>query len=129
MFPWLRSLIHLLEVISKRVTDAGTVPGIRMQSRGTEFAHSFHPSMLENTMTPILAKEMLGTAVRSRAGEELGTIEDFLFAPDLSLATHAIVARSAVLGSRLGESFEIEVTALVLDTENECFVVDEGPIH
>jgi hypothetical protein len=84
--------------------------------------------MLESTMTPILAKEMLGTSVRSRGGEELGTIEDFLFAPDLSVATHAVVARSALLGES-GESFEVEVTALTLDTENECFVIDDGPVH
>ena len=80
-------------------------------------------------MTPILAKEMLGTAVRSPSGEELGTIEDFLFAPDLSVATHAIVARSAVLGSRGSDSFEVEVTALTLDTENECFVIDDPLVH
>ena len=80
-------------------------------------------------MTPILAKEMLGTSVRSRTAEELGTIEDFLFAPDLSVATHAVVARSALLAAAAGESFEVEVTALTLDTENECFVIDDGPVH
>jgi hypothetical protein len=86
--------------------------------------------MLENTMTPMLAKEMVGTAVRSRrTGEELGTITDFMLAPDLSVATHAVVARSALLGARRSESFEVEVTALTLDTENECFVIDEDSIH
>ena len=73
-------------------------------------------------MTPIWANEMLGTPVRARSGEELGEIEDFVFDSRVCSVEHAVVVRRGLLAGR--ESFDVPFTSLVLDTENECFVVD-----
>jgi hypothetical protein len=75
-------------------------------------------------MTPISANGMRGTLVRARSGEELGEIEDVVFDADLRCVDHAIVARR---GASTGhESYAVPLASLVLDTENECFVVLAG---
>lgn len=73
-------------------------------------------------MTPIWAKQMLGTPVRLRSGEELGAIADFIFDGRLRAVDHAVVTRGGVLSGH--ESFDLPLTSLELDTENECFVLN-----
>lgn len=68
-------------------------------------------------MTLIPARHMLNMAVRTPAGEVLGTLRDFVFDESLTRVTHTIVARS-------GETHEIPLERMLLDTEDECFIVD-----
>jgi sporulation protein YlmC with PRC-barrel domain len=69
------------------------------------------------TMMLIPARHMLNTAVRSPAGEVLGTLRDFVFDDTLTRVTHAIVVRGT-------ETHEIPLERMLLDTEDECFIVD-----
>ena len=73
-------------------------------------------------MTPIWAKQMLGTPVRLRSGEELGAIADFIFDGELRAVDHAVVTRQGLLSAQ--DSYRVPLTSLELDTENECFVVN-----
>jgi uncharacterized protein YrrD len=75
-------------------------------------------------MKPIWAKEMLGTPVRARSGDELGEIEDFVFDRQLRTVKSAIIVRRGLLKG--SESFRLPLVSLALDTENECFVVATG---
>ena len=71
----------------------------------------------------IWGNEMIGTAVRSPMGESLGTINDFVFDQSLVGVLYAVVASGDFLGIG-GKLFAVPLQSMVLDTENECFVLD-----
>ena len=74
-------------------------------------------------MTPIWAKQMLGTDVRAKTGEMLGTIEDFVFDSTLTHVRYALLSSGDFLGLG-GHLFPVPLQSLKLDTENECFVLN-----
>jgi hypothetical protein len=63
-------------------------------------------------MKLIWAKEMIGTNVLTPDGTTIGMIKDFVFSADFK----TVVQVDA--GDR-----HLQLTALALDTENECFVL------
>jgi uncharacterized protein YrrD len=67
---------------------------------------------------------MRGTPVRSRSGEELGAIDDFVFDRQLRYVERAVVVHRGLLTGN--KSFDLPLTSLTLDTENECFIVTSG---
>jgi sporulation protein YlmC with PRC-barrel domain len=73
------------------------------------------------------ANEMLGTVVRARSGEELGALQDLVFDAQLRTVKSAVIGRRGVLGAAAGRTLEVPLRSLMLDTENECFVVDAVP--
>jgi hypothetical protein len=75
-------------------------------------------------MTPMIwGNEMVGTMVKSPMGETLGTINDFVFDPSLTEVRYAVVASGDFLGIG-GKLFAVPLQSMVLDTENECFILD-----
>jgi sporulation protein YlmC with PRC-barrel domain len=76
-------------------------------------------------MTPIWAKEMLGTGVRTPDGEVLGETKDFVFDPTLTHVQCVLISSSNFLGLG-GKLIPAPLQSLLLDTENECFIMDVG---
>jgi len=74
-------------------------------------------------MTPIWAKQMIGTAVRAPTGEVLGEINDFVFNSTLTYLEYVLLSSGDFLGMG-GKLFPVPLQSLALDTENECFVLN-----
>jgi sporulation protein YlmC with PRC-barrel domain len=62
--------------------------------------------------------------VYDRHGEKLGVIDDFVLDIDDASVRYAVLASSSTFGLTNKKMFAVPLGALVLDTENECFVLD-----
>lgn len=64
-----------------------------------------------------------GEDVRNREGEDLGNIKDFVIDCDSGKVAYAVLSYGGVLG--MGDKlFAVPMSALQLDTKNECFILD-----
>ena len=72
--------------------------------------------------TLLSARRLQGNEIYDRQGNKLGTIEDLMLDIDSSRVHYAVLAFSTPLG-QAKKHFAVPVTALALDTENECFVI------
>jgi sporulation protein YlmC with PRC-barrel domain len=61
--------------------------------------------------------------VYDRHGDKLGVIDDLMLDIDGAKVRYAVLASRSSLGLSK-KSFAVPLTALKLDTENECFVLD-----
>jgi sporulation protein YlmC with PRC-barrel domain len=60
--------------------------------------------------------------VYDRQGNKLGVIDDLMLDVDAAKVRYAVLAAKSGLAST--KTFAVPLKALVLDTENECFVLD-----
>jgi sporulation protein YlmC with PRC-barrel domain len=60
--------------------------------------------------------------VYDRQGNKLGVIDDLMLDVDAAKVRYAVLAAKSGIGS--GKAFAVPLSALHLDTENECFVLD-----
>jgi sporulation protein YlmC with PRC-barrel domain len=72
--------------------------------------------------TLLSARRLQGNEIYDRQGNKLGTIEDLMLDIDSSRVHYAVLAFATHLGQGK-KHFAVPVTALALDTENECFVI------
>jgi sporulation protein YlmC with PRC-barrel domain len=72
--------------------------------------------------TLLSARRLQGNEIYDRQGNKLGIIEDLMLDIDSSRVQYAVLAFSTPLG-KAKKHFAVPVTALALDTENECFVI------
>ena len=72
--------------------------------------------------TLLSARELQGNEIYDRQGNKLGTIEDLMLDLDSSRVQYAVLAFGTPLGQAT-KHFAVPVTALALDSENECFVI------
>lgn len=64
-----------------------------------------------------------GEDVKSREGEDLGNIKDLVIDCDSGRVAYAVLSYGGVLG--MGDKlFAVPMSALQLDTNNECFILD-----
>jgi sporulation protein YlmC with PRC-barrel domain len=73
--------------------------------------------------TLLSAQRLHGNEVYDRQGNKLGTIEDLMLDIDSSRVRYAVLGFTTPLGQPK-KHFAVPVTALALDSENECFVVN-----
>ena len=73
--------------------------------------------------TLLFVRRMKNNEIYDRQGDKLGAIEDVMLADDISRVRYVVLGFSdSLLGAK--KSFAVPVQALMLDTENECFVLD-----
>ncbi len=72
--------------------------------------------------TLLSARDLHGNEIYDRQGNKLGTIEDLMLDLDSSRVEYAVLAFATPLGQAT-KHFAVPVSALALDSENECFVV------
>ena len=72
--------------------------------------------------TLLSARRLQGNEIYDRQGNKLGTIEDLMLDIDSSRVQYAVLAFGTPLG-QAKKHFAVPITALALDTENECFVI------
>lgn len=76
-------------------------------------------------MTILSASTLIGEDVSNREGEDLGDIKDIMIDTDTGQVTYAVVEYGTVLGMG-GKFFAIPMTAMQLDTENKCFILNQS---
>jgi sporulation protein YlmC with PRC-barrel domain len=69
------------------------------------------------------ASTLEGDAVRNSAGEDLGKIEDIMLDVRSGQIAYAVLSFGGFLGVG-NKLFAVPWSALTLDTDNECFVLD-----
>src|SRR5689334_19132168 len=69
------------------------------------------------------ASTLEGDAVRNSAGEDLGKIEDIMLDVQSGQVAYAVLSFGGFLGVG-NKLFAVPWSALTLDTDNECFVLD-----
>jgi uncharacterized protein YrrD len=69
------------------------------------------------------AATLTGDAVRNSAGEDLGKIEDIMLDVRNGQIAYAVLSFGGFLGVG-NKLFAVPWSALTLDTDNECFVLD-----
>ena len=67
-------------------------------------------------------RRLQGNEIYDRQGNKLGTIEDLMLDIDSSRVQYVVLAFATPLG-QAKKHFAVPVSALALDTENECFVI------
>ena len=72
--------------------------------------------------TLLSARRLQGNEIYDRQGNKLGTIEDLMLDIDSARVQYAVLAFGTPLG-QAKKHFAVPITALALDTENECFVI------
>jgi len=73
--------------------------------------------------TLLSARRLQGNEIYDRQGNKLGTIEDLMLDIDSSHVQYAVLAFGTPLGQAT-KHFAVPISALALDTENECFVIN-----
>ncbi len=74
-------------------------------------------------MTLLSSSSLQGNSVHNRAGEELGSIEDFMLDVQTGNVRYAVLSFGGFLG--LGDKlFAVPMQALTVDQEDECFILD-----
>jgi sporulation protein YlmC with PRC-barrel domain len=73
--------------------------------------------------TLLSVRRLHGSEVYDRRGDKLGVIDDVMLDFDDSAVRYAVLSFSTPLLSAT-KHFAVPITALHLDTENECFVLD-----
>lgn len=77
-----------------------------------------------NTNRNLMSSSSLdGEDVKNREGEDLGNIKDLVIDCDSGKVVYAVLSYGGVLG--MGDKlFAVPMSALQLDTDNECFILD-----
>lgn len=73
--------------------------------------------------TLLSVRRLHGSEVYDRRGDKLGVIDDVMLDLDHSAVRYAVLTFSTPLLSAT-KHFAVPISALHLDTENECFVLD-----
>jgi sporulation protein YlmC with PRC-barrel domain len=73
--------------------------------------------------TLLSVRRLHGSEVYDRRGDKLGVIEDVMLDIDHSAVRYAVLSFSTPLLTAT-KHFAVPISALHLDTENECFVLD-----
>ena len=82
-----------------------------------------NPSMTTPEGRNLTAKTLIGDDVKNSQGENLGTVEDFMFDLERGRIAYAVVSHGGVLGVNK-KLVAIPWNAFRLDTENHAFVLD-----
>ena len=77
-----------------------------------------------NTNRNLMSSSSLdGEDVKNLEGEDLGNIKDLMIDCDSGRVVYAVLSYGGVLG--MGDKlFAVPMSALKLDTDNECFILD-----
>jgi sporulation protein YlmC with PRC-barrel domain len=107
------------------IDDTGSVPGVGAGSEGG--ARIEGSSQYTNAEGPgprlMSASTLEGDKVVNRQGEDLGEIDEIMLDVPRGKIAYAVMSAGGLMG--IGEKlFAIPWSALTLDTDNKCFVLD-----
>lgn len=70
------------------------------------------------------SSSLTGNEVKNPEGEKLGKIEDFMIDTTTGDVAYGVLSFGGVLGM-FDKLFAVPLTAMTLDTENECFLLNQ----
>lgn len=108
-------------------SSSGGTSGISSGAQGGQGARIEGQAQYENTSGPgprlMTASTLEGDKVVNRQGEDLGEIDEIMLDVPRGRIAYAVMSSGGFLG--MGEKlFAIPWSALTLDTDNKCFVLD-----